>query len=156
MCIRDSDINNHVPAAALGMLAIVLVLDIIRKQEQATRWQFVLVGIVLGLLPTIDIPSSIMSVGLGGWLITRADRRALQIALPLSLIPIAAHMWITFSYSGSVLPVQMNAAAWERKPGGARIPRWIYFFHSTLGLRCLLYTSPSPRDATLSRMPSSA
>ena len=24
------------------------------------------------------------------------------------------------------------------------------------GLRCLLYTSPSPRDATLSRMPSSA
>ena len=27
--------------------------------------------------------------------------------------------------------------------------RWIYY-------RCLLYTSPSPRDATLSRMPSSA
>ena len=25
-----------------------------------------------------------------------------------------------------------------------------------LDLRCLLYTSPSPRDATLSRMPSSA
>ena len=32
--------------------------------------------------------------------------------------------------------------------------------HNTLGLIlidiCLLYTSPSPRDATLSRMPSSA
>ena len=26
----------------------------------------------------------------------------------------------------------------------------------TLSGRCLLYTSPSPRDATLSRMPSSA
>ena len=26
----------------------------------------------------------------------------------------------------------------------------------TTGLACLLYTSPSPRDATLSRMPSSA
>ena len=26
----------------------------------------------------------------------------------------------------------------------------------TMGLVCLLYTSPSPRDATLSRMPSSA
>ena len=25
-----------------------------------------------------------------------------------------------------------------------------------LGINCLLYTSPSPRDATLSRMPSSA
>ena len=29
-----------------------------------------------------------------------------------------------------------------------------YLFHNTKG--CLLYTSPSPRDATLSRMPSSA
>ena len=27
---------------------------------------------------------------------------------------------------------------------------------NSLGLACLLYTSPSPRDATLSRMPSSA
>ena len=31
----------------------------------------------------------------------------------------------------------------------------IIAYHS-LHLRCLLYTSPSPRDATLSRMPSSA
>ena len=30
------------------------------------------------------------------------------------------------------------------------------FFHSSNVEGCLLYTSPSPRDATLSRMPSSA
>ena len=30
------------------------------------------------------------------------------------------------------------------------------FLHLELILGCLLYTSPSPRDATLSRMPSSA
>ena len=30
------------------------------------------------------------------------------------------------------------------------------FFVKTLKKLCLLYTSPSPRDATLSRMPSSA
>ena len=29
-------------------------------------------------------------------------------------------------------------------------------FYMIMGLICLLYTSPSPRDATLSRMPSSA
>ena len=29
-------------------------------------------------------------------------------------------------------------------------------FHFTINDLCLLYTSPSPRDATLSRMPSSA
>ena len=40
-------------------------------------------------------------------------------------------------------------ALFERVPGGAR---WRYVWGST----CLLYTSPSPRDATLSRMPSSA
>ena len=28
--------------------------------------------------------------------------------------------------------------------------------HIIIGMTCLLYTSPSPRDATLSRMPSSA
>ena len=34
---------------------------------------------------------------------------------------------------------------------------WITGVHPvTLGTFCLLYTSPSPRDATLSRMPSSA
>eukprot|EP00657_Telonema_sp_P-1_P000198 TRINITY_DN10345_c0_g1_i1.p1 TRINITY_DN10345_c0_g1~~TRINITY_DN10345_c0_g1_i1.p1 ORF type:complete len:129 (+),score=53.35 TRINITY_DN10345_c0_g1_i1:94-480(+) len=33
-----------------------------------------------------------------------------------------------------------------RRPGGGRSLRW----------RCLLYTSPSPRDRTRSRMPSSA
>ena len=31
-----------------------------------------------------------------------------------------------------------------------------YFSENTLQTLCLLYTSPSPRDATLSRMPSSA
>ena len=30
------------------------------------------------------------------------------------------------------------------------------FFHNEMPQDCLLYTSPSPRDATLSRMPSSA
>ena len=32
----------------------------------------------------------------------------------------------------------------------------LYEYDAVARLRCLLYTSPSPRDATLSRMPSSA
>ena len=32
----------------------------------------------------------------------------------------------------------------------------VLVIHNYQGLNCLLYTSPSPRDATLSRMPSSA
>ena len=38
--------------------------------------------------------------------------------------------------------------------GGGRIGGGKVFF--TILVTCLLYTSPSPRDATLSRMPSSA
>ena len=35
-------------------------------------------------------------------------------------------------------------------------PREVYKFFRGLGIDCLLYTSPSPRDRTRSRMPSSA
>ena len=35
-----------------------------------------------------------------------------------------------------------------------QVSGWIPAY--TIGFTCLLYTSPSPRDATLSRMPSSA
>jgi len=34
--------------------------------------------------------------------------------------------------------------------------RWYFGLNDILPMTCLLYTSPSPRDATLSRMPSSA
>ena len=37
---------------------------------------------------------------------------------------------------------------------GKEIPRFCY--HERLSIACLLYTSPSPRDGLLSRMPSSA
>jgi hypothetical protein len=140
------DINNHVPAAALGMLAVVLTLDIVRRErsegETPTVWHFVGVGLALGFLPTVDIPSAVMSIGLGGWLLLAARKRALTIALPVSLVPIVAHMWMTYSYSGGVLPVQMNASAWERKPSGPRINRFVYFFHSTFGLRGIFSMVP--------------
>ena len=41
-----------------------------------------------------------------------------------------------------------RAMAWHPQP--PELDRWMDLYH------CLLYTSPSPRDATLSRMPSSA
>ena len=41
----------------------------------------------------------------------------------------------------------------ENAEGARTTPSMVAFAN---GERCLLYTSPSPRDATLSRMPSSA
>ena len=70
----------------------------------------------------------------------------------------------------------LNKTCWNnleqilREPGSGRPAKWhlqeivraIFYICKTgcqwrmLPVNCLLYTSPSPRDATLSRMPSSA
>ena len=54
---------------------------------------------------------------------------------------------IEFAWSGNF------ALSFSRVPQMGRLNDNTYFAH---GYSCLLYTSPSPRDATLSRMPSSA
>ena len=51
------------------------------------------------------------------------------------------------------LPSDSPSAPWLTKTcyrGGITV------LHNSINYTCLLYTSPSPRDATLSRMPSSA
>ena len=90
-------------------------------------------------------------------------------------IPRIAHFW-NFQLNGKVKekvspPFDLISA---HKPLGvkkAQIDRWVVLFKKNLSdfetsenkdqfntwlNNCLLYTSPSPRDATLSRMPSSA
>ena len=48
------------------------------------------------------------------------------------------------------------AYEWDnKKPTAQMLGRW-QPFHDGHYTFCLVYTSPSPRDATLSRMPSSA
>ena len=56
-------------------------------------------------------------------------------------------------------PARRGGGSWVYEPHGEGTssertrPRWVVL---ALCIDCLLYTSPSPRDATLSRMPSSA
>ena len=54
----------------------------------------------------------------------------------------------------------INTKGWESQPSLSADGRLLYFASDREGGQgdrdCLLYTSPSPRDATLSRMPSSA
>ena len=46
--------------------------------------------------------------------------------------------------------------AFEKLPAGTAIPNLQRMVGSDTNIDCLLYTSPSPRDRTRSRMPSSA
>ena len=77
--------------------------------------------------------------------------------------------WVAFSVANAYAAKQQGAmAAFARKAPEARDVRatldtdepWASEAHPRVALgaagSCLLYTSPSPRDATLSRMPSSA
>ena len=61
----------------------------------------------------------------------------LRVTIPMEVRSVVDELQEGFSYSGVL-----------RQAG------WVVLLASTMG--CLLYTSPSPRDATLSRMPSSA
>ena len=78
---------------------------------------------------------------------------------PLLIVPVAIYnviAWSGHEFSGpEAVRERMNEvflhvpmasdALWTITPG-----------HALIAITCLLYTSPSPRDATLSRMPSSA
>ena len=61
--------------------------------------------------------------------------------------PVAVVDWAAWSRCGTLRPA--NGDAW----GADGVTR--FAIADGVGI-CLLYTSPSPRDATLSRMPSSA
>ena len=86
---------------------------------------------------------------------------------------LAMQLWSTFTDGQQLFntdieqfePVdnRLNFSLHRTRAGikGSYGDRWIYDFTTSLDfvgqdVFCLLYTSPSPRDATLSRMPSSA
>ena len=74
-----------------------------------------------------------------GWVIAERYAKGIQLDMPL----------IGWSMSKSITHALIGRAIQEGllDPGKPpKVPEW----------SCLLYTSPSPRDATLSRMPSSA
>ena len=70
-----------------------------------------------------------------------------------------------FATSAPTPPARLNKGVWAQQVDAATPVTCLDFYAGALGVlayyathlyTCLLYTSPSPRDATLSRMPSSA
>ena len=86
----------------------------------------------------------------------RPASRPLNLRIALGLPAVVAVIMVLLELT----TLDMNLAKLFYDPVGAEfIGRHSFFLEDILHDRakdCLLYTSPSPRDATLSRMPSSA
>ena len=78
-----------------------------------------------------------------------------KYALPLLRASAHASIINFGSYDGYIADPKL-AAYCATKGAVHMITKAMAVDHGPEGIRCLLYTSPSPRDATLSRMPSSA
>ena len=81
----------------------------------------------------------------------KIDGQALKLATPID----AAHAGITAIHQETVLFDDLSVAE-NIYIGHAPRTRWGMIDWKTMNQNCLLYTSPSPRDGLLSRMPSSA
>ena len=78
-----------------------------------------------------------------------------SLLISAGLLALAARAWL--GLSGSIRQSQARQAREIAEAGVARLVESMNREFAYLLIKdCLLYTSPSPRDATLSRMPSSA
>ena len=98
-------------------------------------------GIVADLLKEwgVEVHTGIGKTGVVGVLHGNGPGRTIGLRADMDALPIEEKTNLPFA---SKTPGVMHACGHDA--------------HTTMLLGCLLYTSPSPRDATLSRMPSSA
>ena len=155
MCIRDRVVAGGLAAAlstAAGLLMVISSAvshdllkrtfkpDMSEEQEmRAARWAAAVAVVCAGLIGAFA-----------------------------SQLPFVAQV-VAFAFglaAASLFPVIFLGIFWKRMNKEGAIAAmltglittfvYIYYFKFGGGTACLLYTSPSPRDATLSRMPSSA
>ena len=90
-----------------------------------------------------------VAVGESGTVLTSSDgtswtSRTSGTTNDLNGVPYGNSTFLTVDFSGTIL-ISSDGTSWTTISG-----------QTSMFWGCLLYTSPSPRDATLSRMPSSA
>ena len=131
----------------MNILEITLIMDLIGMIRQKKNYGSIDIGmkemttykvymvecsdgsIYTGITTNVDRRMEQHSKGIGS--------KYVRARLPISL------QWLSESMDlSSALKMEHHIKSWNRE----KKLKWI----------CLLYTSPSPRDATLSRMPSSA
>jgi hypothetical protein len=135
-------INNHVPATACLIIALWGYWVVKDKQDVQTNIISLLLGIVMGLTVTIDLPAAIFVLLLIVGYVVKFSKYAVLFGIAGFLIPVAIHSVVMMSLSGSPLPFQMNhdyyiyEESYWRNPIGIDAlhhSRGLYLFNMTLG-----------------------
>ncbi len=143
-------LNNHSPAAAAVMGALYFTTKIARADAARPR-DLAAAGLCLGLAPTLDFLTAPLVLGFGAVLLWRAPKATLQAALPAALLPLGAHVLLTWLATGSVLPVyargdlyRFEGGYWTAPRGLDALdePKWLYAFHLILGHHGLYLLTP--------------
>lgn len=137
-----SNINNHVPGAAMVAVSTYFALGLGSGKLAPRPWRFAVFGLAAGLAPTLDMPAGIFPFIAGLYLLWKFPKQTLSWAAAAATIPLAVHVGIMVSVTGSPLPVQVREdlylyeSSYWRNPRGVDSlsePKPIYLFHMTFG-----------------------
>lgn len=134
-------INNHSTGAALAVIGIYYAYRI-RQGRDVRPWHWPLCGLVLGVLPSIDLPGLAITGLISLYLLTHDWKKTLLWFGPALLPGLITHFALTYQISGSFKPFYLNSALKTfkgfhfRNPGGIdalREPKHIYAFNVLIG-----------------------
>jgi hypothetical protein len=143
-------INELSTAGALGICGLYYAVRI-RHERDAKPWHWPLAGLVLGLLPAIDMPGMAISGALALYLFSYDKKKTLLWFLPALLPGLIVHLFLTYEISGSFRPFYFNSALktfkqfYFKQPGGIdglNEPKWLYAFNTLLGHHGLFSMTP--------------
>ena len=144
-------LNNHVPAAAMLLVALYSAAGLGTGALAPTGWRFFVFGLASGLVAVLDVPSGIFGFFAAVYLVAKCPGKTLTWALAGAAIPVGIHIAVMIPVTGSPLPVQAHketylyeTSYWRHPMGvdGLSEPKGTYLFHMTFGRRGLFSLYP--------------
>lgn len=135
-------LNNHVPATACLMGALWGCWGVKDRPTARAGLCCAVLGVLLGLAVTIDLPSALFVVPLGIGFIVKFSKVNVAWGVAGASIPLLIHAVVMIALSGSPLPFQLNQAyylyeeSYWRSPVGIDAlnhPWGLYLFNMTVG-----------------------
>jgi hypothetical protein len=143
-------INELSTSGALAICGLYYAVRI-RHEEDAKPWHWPLAGLVLGVMPAIDLPCLAITGGLALYLFTFDKKKTLLWFLPALLPGVLVHLALTYQISGSLRPFYFNSSLkafkqfYFKQPGGIdglQESKLLYAYNTLLGHHGLFSMTP--------------